>query len=319
MRAARYIFAKVKILRISFLLAIVACTGGAFAQNLDSTKRGLGRGKMGIFFKRHFNGTKSYQRAEKETERLTFPFEDNNYRLVFYDNFDSLDRNKWGIGQPWGRFHGQQPHQYYGDSVVFTRGGRLHLLNTYQPQRFQYNADTLNIPYATGMVNTYNSKTFTYGYFAVRSKNPKGSATWPAFWLTGVHNWPPEIDIFEMYGKCDKGSIHTQTMSVHFGKIETNTKAMLMKSVRLTEDTDTAFHIYSCLWEPCQISFYTDGVLLATVKLNRYMRQFYREPMAMLLNNAVDHRYLDCLDNTMLPVDFQVDWVQVYQQVRREK
>jgi beta-glucanase (GH16 family) len=75
-----------------------------------------------------------------------------------------------------------------------------------------------------------NQKCFKYGYFAIRSKNPTGPATWPAFWLTGQKNWPPEIDIFEMYGKSNGEKIHRQTMTVHMGKTETRTKRMVVKS-----------------------------------------------------------------------------------------
>lgn len=275
---------------------------------------------VGMFFKRYLDlgnsGSKSrYNRSEKSTERLAFPFDSEGYRLTFSDNFDSLDLAIWGIGQPWGRFHGQFPHQYYGDSEVFVTDGILHLQNRWDPKDFQYGDSLIRIPYGTGLINTYHSANFTYGYFAIRSKNPSGPATWPAFWLTGRYNWPPEIDIFEMYGKCSGGGIHNQTMTLHFGKIENGSKSLLTKSVQLPAETDTVFHIYSCLWEPGEVQFFTDGVLLKTIKLNQWMEQFYMEPMYVVLNNAVDHRYLNCLKNEGLPADFQVDWIRIYQKI----
>lgn len=286
----------------------------------DSTMNGHGKGKTGIFFKRYFDlrnsgSEKRYRREDKSTDRLAFPFDSEGYQLVFSDEFDTLNHQVWGIGQPWGRFHGQFPHQYYGDTEVFVSDGILHLQNRYAPMDFEYRDSQLSIPYGTGLVNTYHSANFTYGYFAIRSKNPSGPATWPAFWLTGRYNWPPEIDIFEMYGHCTGKDIHEQTMTVHFGKIENHSKTSLTKKVQLPMETDTVFHIYSCLWEPGKISFYTDGVLLKEIKLNRWMQQFYMEPMYVVINNAVDHNYLGCMKNELLPVDFQVDWIRIYQKM----
>lgn len=292
----------------------------AGAQGIDSTRDGIHRARAGLMFKRsldlrNLGSKRRYKHEEKSTERLAFPFDSEGYRLVFQDNFDSLDRNIWGIGQPWGQFHVQFPHQYYGDTEVFVQNGVLHLQNRLAPRKFRHGDSTYLIPYGTGLINTWHSKTFTYGYFAIRSKNPPGPATWPAFWLTGKYNWPPEIDIFEMYGRCYGSSIHEQTMTLHFGKIENRTKTLWEKRMQLPEDTDSVFHIYSCLWEPGVITFFTDGVMIKKFHLSRWMEQFYKEPMYVILNNAVDHRYLQCLKPEHLPCDLEVDWIRIYQKL----
>lgn len=286
----------------------------------DSTKNGIGRAKFSIFFKRYFDfknigSARRYRKAEKSTSNLTYPWKKGKYGLAFEDNFDSFNNTKWQKGQPWGRFHGQYPHQYYGDTEVFVSNGILHLQNRYAPIKVNQADSQITIPYGTGLINSYYSFNATYGYFAIRSKNPPGAATWPAFWLTGRYNWPPEIDIFEMYGRCTGKDIHKQTMSIHFGKIENRTKGLLAKSTQLPSNTDTCFHIYSCLWEPNCIKFYTDGVHLKTIKLNKWMKQFYSEPMYIILNNAVDHRYLNCIDKAQLPSTFEVDWIKVFQRI----
>jgi beta-glucanase (GH16 family) len=291
---------------------------------LDSTRKGFGRAKVGFFFKRTFDfrngfGQSRIRKSVKPAAKLTLSAESDKYSLAFEDNFDSLNTQIWQLGQPWGRFHGQLPHQYYGDSEVFVKNGILYLQNRFAPKVFHQGDSLITIPYGTGLINTYHSKEFTYGYFSIRSKNPSGPATWPAFWLTGKNNWPPEIDIFEMYGRSNGRSVHEQTMTLHFGKIETNTKTHLMKSVQLRKDTDTAFHIYSCLWQPGRITFYTDGLKVRTIKLNRWMEQFYKEPMYLIVNNAIDHRYLKYIDNSKLPVSLEVDWIRVYTPQKAEK
>lgn len=291
----------------------------AWAQGSDSVKTVSGKGRMGMFTRRYFDiknrgAGRRYEKAEdKSTSQLAFPFESKDYKLVFEDNFDSFNTAIWQKGQPWGRFHSQFPHQYYGDSEITVENGHLLLQNRYAPRKIREGDSVFQSTYGTGLINTYQSQNFVYGYFAIRSKNPRGPATWPAFWLTGRNAWPPEIDIFEMYGRCSGEDIHEQTMSMHFGQIENNTKSSLTKSVTLSPDTDTAFHIYSCLWEPGKVTFYTDGVLLKTIKLTAWMEQFYRQPMYIILNNAVDHRYLNCIKPSDLPNTFDVDWVRVYQ------
>ena len=305
-------------MRVSLVIFFVVYFFQVCGQNkLDSTRTGFARGKAGLMLKRGWDlsntpGSGHYRQADKNTQLLQLPEEAAGFIPVFADEFDSLNNYIWQVGQPWGRYHGQQPHQYYGDSEVFVKDGVLFLQNRYAPQKFPSGDTSITIPYGTGLINTSNSRTFQYGFFAIRSKNPSGPATWPAFWLTGKNNWPPEIDIYEMYGKSTGKTIHRQTMTLHFGKIETRTKTHLMKAVNLSPDTDTAFHIYACLWTPDRVVFYTDGVPVRSIRLNKWMRQFYKEPMYLVVNNAVDHRYLQYIDNSRLPVSLEVDWIRVY-------
>lgn len=56
--------------------------------------------------------------------------------------------------------------------------------------------------YYTGMISTRQTWGQTYGYFEIVAKAPAGKGRWPAFWLSHAGlGWPPEIDIFEAYGK----------------------------------------------------------------------------------------------------------------------
>ena len=349
---------------------------------IDSTRNGFGRAKLGMYFKKNWDFRNAWiglraHASTKNSETLFLPKKIKHYQRVFQDSFNTWNPEIWSKGQPWGRFHPDNVHQFYGDPQVFVGNGCLHLLNEPNPipivletqpqqdqirlkkaqtetnailpnlvktgfvdaqgQLVQSMENNLNesgavasqiepqepskkpaiiIPYSIGVANTFHSKNFTYGYFAIRSKNPSGPATWPAWWLTGKNNWPPEIDIFEMYGKANGKGVHTQTMTIHTGKVETHTKQMLMKKIRLSEDTDTAFHIYACLWTSKRIEFYTDNVRVKSVKLNRWMRQFFQEPMYLILNNGLENKYLPQLvASGNKTSDFQVDWVQVYQAI----
>ena len=342
---------------ILFSLTATSLASAKNASPIDSTTKGFRAAKLSMYFKKNWDFrsakySRQFKHQTKNTTSLVLPEEAKDYQLVFEDNFDTFNPAVWSKGQPWGRFHPDNAHQFYGDPQVFVANGKLHLLNEPRPypiiienqpkgdvermyramnetnlihkdiiQIQRVNAadsDTgklaLMIPYSVGVVNTFHSQNFTYGYFAVRSKNPSGPATWPAWWLTGKNNWPPEIDIFEMYGKVTGKSVNTQTMTVHTGKVETHTKQMMMKKIRVSEDTDSSFHIYSCLWTPEKIDFYTDGIKVKSIRFNRWMAQFLKEPMYLVLNNALENSYIpQLIESGNKTSDFQVDWVKVYQ------
>ena len=370
------VFTRLIALFLSVLsLGWVQTVNGKSVSPIDSTKHGFHMAKMSMYFKKNWDIRSAYytyrfKHQPKNSSTLILPKEAKEYGLVFEDNFDSLNTEVWSKGQPWGRFHPDNAHQFYGDPQVFVADGKLHLLNepkpypiiienqstgdvdriyramretnliqqnliqvqrvdaegqvidqnsvNYQIQQQITQVDTgklaVMIPYSVGVVNTFHSMNFTHGFFAIRSKNPTGPATWPAWWLTGKNNWPPEIDIFEMYGKATGDAVNTQTMTVHTGKVETHTKQMMMKKLRVSEDTDSLFHIYACLWTPKKINFYTDGVIVKSIRLNRWMAQFYQEPMFLVLNNALENTYIpDLIKSGNKTSDFQVDWVQVHQ------
>jgi beta-glucanase (GH16 family) len=255
-----------------------------------------------------------YSLSRKYTDSLVLPKSYSQSKLVFHDAFDSFNSNTWGVGQPWGVYHPSFPHQYYGDSEVFVKNGYLYLLNQSRKKTFNSNTkDSITIPYGTGLINTFKSNSFQYGYFAIRCKNPQGAATWPAFWLTGRYHWPPEIDIFEMYGKKDGSTVHKQMITLHLGETENKSKRQFERGFKLPSNTDTSFHIYSCDWNDKRIRFYTDGVYVKSFRLTAWMKQYFQEPMYLIVNNALDHRYLEYLPKGKFSQAFVVDWVKVYQ------
>ncbi len=255
-----------------------------------------------------------YSLSRKNTDSLVLPKSYSQSKLVFSDNFDSFNSNVWGVGQPWGVYHPSFPHQYYGDSEVYVKNGKLFLLNQSRKKTFNENSkDSITIPYGTGLINTFKSNSFQYGFFAIRCKNPQGAATWPAFWLTGRYHWPPEIDIFEMYGKKDGSTVHKQMITLHLGETENKSKRQFERGFKLPANTDTSFHIYSCDWNDKRIRFYTDGVYVKSFRLTPWMKQYFQEPMYLIVNNALDHRYLNYLPKGKFSQEFVVDWIKVYQ------
>lgn len=239
------------------------------------------------------------------------------WRMTFEDNFDSLDTRKWRLGQPWGEYHPGNPHQYYSKDMISTDSGYLHLRGCYAPKQFASGDTQITIPYAVGLINSDISFQQQYGYFEIRSKNPGGAATWPAFWLTGAHKWPPEIDIFEMYGKKNGHTVHNQYATIHYGQTDTRSRGYLSKKINLPNNTDTTFHIYGCEWDPEYIKFYTDGRAVAYIRMNARLSAWMNDEMVVIINNSFDAAYLpkDPQEASGISNDFVIDWVRVWEQV----
>ena len=288
-----------------------------FAQNGNDS---LGENKKPIklfYFKNHLsvrNGLikTGYALNKPETKpRDTTPYKPG-WTLTFSDEFDTLDTHKWRRGQPWGEYHGAYLHQYYSNNEIKTHNGYLYLGGSYSPKTYVKEDTTFTIPFAVGLINSDVSFSQKYGYFEIRSMNPTGAATWPAFWLTGAHRWPPEIDIFEMYGKKDKGTIHNQYATIHFGKDGKRSRGYLSKKINLPNNTDSVFHVYACEWDPKFIKFYTDGKLVNYIRVNKRLRKWLDDEMVIIINNSFDHRYIDYIHDEFESNQFVVDYVRVY-------
>jgi beta-glucanase (GH16 family) len=288
-----------------------------FAQNVNDS---LGENKKPIklfYFKNHLsvrNGlikTGYALNKPKTKENDTTPFKPG-WTLTFSDEFDTLDTHKWRKGQPWGEYHGAYLHQYYSNNEIKTSNGYLYLGGSYSPKTYVKEDTTFTIPFAVGLINSDVSFSQKYGYFEIRSMNPTGAATWPAFWLTGAHRWPPEIDIFEMYGKKDKGTIHNQYATIHFGKDGKRSRGYLSKKINLPNNTDSVFHVYACEWDPKFIKFYTDGKLVNYIRVNKRLRKWLDDEMVIIINNSFDHRYLNYIHDGFQTNQFVVDYVRVY-------
>jgi beta-glucanase (GH16 family) len=236
----------------------------------------------------------------------------NKWELSFEDNFDSINRDKWRLGQPWGYYHDISLHQHYSVNQVWADSGYLHLGANVAPRTFKHHDTDLTIQYAIGLINSDISFQQKYGYFEIRCKNPSGPATWPAFWLTGAHRWPPEIDIFEMYGKSSGKTVHKQIASVHYGVSDHKSRGTLVKRLHLLKNTDTEFHTYACKWTPKYIKFYTDGVMVRKHRITKRLRPFMDDEMVIIINNGLEAKYLKYLPQPFTGNVFIVDYVRVY-------
>ncbi|CAH0546479.1 unnamed protein product [Brassicogethes aeneus] len=187
-------------------------------------------------------------------------------QLIFEDNFDSLNLNKWQHEVTLGG-GGNWEFQYYQKDPKnsYTQNGILHIKPTLLsdekgevfltsgkidiPKDQCTNSDNwgcsrqgtpenvLN-PIKSARLHTVNSFTFTYGKVEVRAKIPAGDWLWPAIWMMPkdfkYSSWPAsgEIDIMESRGNRDLKengrNIGTQLMgsTLHFGPNPANNAFM---------------------------------------------------------------------------------------------
>lgn len=297
---------------ITFIL-IICSANQSFAEK-DSTKI------RALAFRKYFSvaniGVKSAYYSSKifcknrlaKREKKLFTW---GYHLVLEDNFDSLNHEIWRIGHPWGSFHPDNLNQYFADSVIF-KNGFLYLANTYAPKVFSNVDTTVNIPYAIGVLHSGPGFAQQYGYFEMRCKMPIGAATWPSFWLTGKTRWPPEIDIFENYGKQNGKQIHKQTSTVHWGVQGEPSRAFISRKTKITAAKDTNYHVYACKWTDKSIQFYTDGKLTNYIKVGKRLRFWMDDEMVIIINNGLEAKFLPKDKSNYATNYLVVDWIKVY-------
>lgn len=156
-----------------------------------------------------------------------------------------------------------------------------------------------------------------YGYFEGRMKLPKGTGTWPAFWMLpqNFKQWPldGEMDIMEHVGS------HPDTIHVTMHMEEYNhLKGTQKTSVNFVEGVQSEFHIYALEWTPDYIHGYIDGKQCFTFandqKRNKKTWPF-NVPFLIKFNMAIGGTLGGELgvDESCFPAEFEIDYIRVYQ------
>lgn len=225
-----------------------------------------------------------------------------NYKLIYEDNFDKLDKNIWILGQPWGEFHKDYLNQYYDttgkltyvkDNKLFLEIKKLpkHYIKKDLPDWMQYDnlPDEFTIPICTGLITTIPN--WQYGWFECQIKLPIGKNYWNAFWMGGAYKWPPEIDIFEGFSndgeynriKFPKLKNVKIQPNLHYGNVNQNTKNDYGAYDVPVFDATKRFVQYVCHWEKDFIKIYYDGNLIFETKDKDILKWY---------NNETDKMYI---------------------------
>jgi beta-glucanase (GH16 family) len=234
----------------------------------------------------------------------------NARRLVFAEEFSSK-KLKWATCYPWWPATSSgctnegnaDERQWYVRSGVSVRSGtaRLTAIDSGAPVVGTFRGAPRSYDYTSGMIQSRDRFSFTYGYAEFRMKVASGNGMWDAAWLLPT-DWRHrgEIDVFEHYGQWPSGlalSYHTPTGTRYRREIGTG-----------LPDLTAGFHTYGIDWQPDRLSWYLDGKLLYTVKATTPA-----EPMYLIANLAVAGRFITDQNPAPATGRTTIDYIRVWQ------
>ncbi|MDR2474748.1 MAG: glycoside hydrolase family 16 protein [Bacteroidales bacterium] len=249
-------------------------------------------------------------------------------RLVFQEefNYEGIpDPKKWGyeVG-----FERGSEMQYYANARLentFVKDGHLTIRCINKDTLRKDDGAILNkklldgkeFYITSGSVITLNKGDWKYCRVEVRAKLPPGSGTWPAIWMLPTDkvygDWPysGEIDIMEYVGNLPEQF----NCAAHFHDGEKKT-AVGSKLIDPTATSD--WHVFGFEWHDGRLEWYVDGVMYfqskrpssATPSSWPFNQRFY-----LILNFAFGGVWggQGGYNVDLLPLDFLIDWVRVYQ------
>jgi len=236
------------------------------------------------------------------------------YQLVWSDEFNDggssmPSASRWSYETGGGGWGNNELETYVAgktgdDTLAYVSDGTLKI----------YAKKINNTVYSIRMNTT---QSWTYGYFEARLKLPKGKGTWPAFWMLPQNftAWPAdgEIDIMEEVGYNPNyvaSSIHCTAYNHVIGTQKTASKYV--------ENAEGEFHVYAVEWTAQYIKGFVDGVNYFTFyndgKGNKDTWPF-NVPFYLKLNLAWGGNWggANGVDESALPLTYEIDYVRVYQ------
>lgn len=244
-----------------------------------------------------------------------YDYDSLTYELVWSDEFSyegAPDSEKWGYdvgGTGWGNHE----LQYYtaGENVQVADGLLTIALRKEEVGGMDYTS--------TRLVSRQRGD-WLYCKVEVSAKLPSGLGTWPAIWMlpTDWHygDWPAsgEVDIMEHVG-YDQDVI---VQSIHCNQYYAGNSKSSSRTVNgVSED----FHTYAVEWLPDRIIFSVDGNVTWSYEPSKLTSQPtadywpFDQRMHLLINLAFggDWGGAHGIDDSILPVEYQIDYVRVYQ------
>ena len=211
-------------------------------------------------------------------------------RLVYADEFNGpLDTATWSNDTPWDTHTPGLGELAYYDPANCTFANGMMTLKSDKRAMNGFN-------YTSGIVSSLHRPKFSYGYFEIRAKLPKGPGIWPAFWLTNDSTL--EIDALEMLG--DRPNRIYMTLHRNGSQVQ--------GIAHDGPDYSAGFHTYGVDWQPTYVKWYIDGELCAS-----YLGAMPSDPLYVCLNTAVGGAWPGAPTSaTTFPVNYDIDYLRVY-------
>ena len=236
------------------------------------------------------------------------------YELVFADEFDYAgppDPAKWDYEIGMIR---NLESQCYTNRLANARGEDGVLVTEAHKERFAIPHRRWLAKYANyTSASLFTRASWKYGRIEVRAKLPHGRGVWPAVWTMGAKGaWPccGEIDVAEYLGRTPDQLYARAHWGRHF--LLHRSDGDSVKVSELWVD----FHLYAIEWTAEQIRFFFDQVNYFTFNVNKADRKGpFHQSHHLKINLALGGPFGGRIDDSILPQQFVVDYVRVYQKV----
>jgi len=188
------------------------------------------------------------------------------------------------------------------------------LIITARKEALTTQADYGGQQYSSARLITRGKASWTGGFVEVRAKLPCGRGTWPAIWMLGVNGqWPAngEIDIMEQTGSQPStiyGTVHNAATAGSVGSVGNGSHTTVA-------DACTSFHNYQLTWTPQSLAIGVDGRVYHTYANpgTGSAGWPFDQPQYLLLNLAIGGDMGGPVDDSIFPVQMEVDYVRIYQ------
>ncbi|MFD2036624.1 family 16 glycosylhydrolase [Belliella marina] len=252
----------------------------------------------------------------------------NNWTLAWSDEFDYKglpDSSKWTYEI--GYIRNQEKQYYTGPRLenVEVKRGKLFITGRkekYPNEAFEAGSKDWKkaspfADYTSGCIITEKINAWQYGRIEVRAKLPRGNGVWPAIWMLGDDfsdiGWPDsgEIDIMEHVG-TDPRTVHG---TVHYPIA--NDQGYKSDGGKFSKKGPfRKYHVYAIEWSEARIDFYIDDVKYHSFEIDKAGEGSdnpFRKPYYLLINLAMGAKWPGPIDDKVLPQQFVIDYVRVYQ------
>jgi beta-glucanase (GH16 family) len=245
------------------------------------------------------------------------------WTLVWSDEFDINglpDPSKWAYDTAQNRagWFNNEKQYYAANRLENSRVESGKLIITARRERLISAPDYGGQDFTSARLVTRGLASWTYGFFEIRAKLPCGQGTWPAIWTLGVGGpkgmvWPDdgEIDIMEFVGSKPSEVFAT----VHNLKYNWQGGIRPSSSSASIPDACTNFHNYQLTWTPEKISIGVDDRIYFNYlnpKNGDLQAWPFDKPQYLLLNIAIGGDLGGKVDDSIFPVEFQIEHVRIY-------
>lgn len=246
------------------------------------------------------------------------------YILAWSDEFSkgSIDEGNWNIEVLPPGYYNQELQAYVRDpSTAFvdpSDGDGALVIRAVQVEEGAGPGH-----YESARLNTQGKRVFQYGKIVARIKLPRGSGTWPAFWMLGADfaglpggktGWPEcgEVDIMEFFGGASLGD--DKTLAALHGPGYSGDFPDKAVYTNPSGPFAGAYHVFEIEWGAGRITHMVDGIPFHTSTPDKVTgRWVYDAPFFLILNFAVGGFGYDPDPSTPFPQDLRVDWVREYE------